>query len=219
MRTSRRALLAATGGALAATAGCLGGLTGSAGGPKPTCDVPEQRPVEELPRPALGPSDASVTVDVYEDYACPHCAEYSLNVFPKVREEYVSTGKIRYRFFDFPIPVSEQWSWGAAVAARAVQDRADVETFFDYGKALFENQGDLASSGFQLVHDLAEERGVDGCEVMAAVERETYRPVVAADRQRAIDRGYNGTPTVVVNGEALGSYGFDAVSSAIERNL
>jgi protein-disulfide isomerase len=175
--------------------------------------------VNDLPRPTLGPSDAAVTVDVYEDYACPHCADFSLEVFPRIREEYISSGEIRYRFFDFPLPVDEQWSWGGAVAARAVQDRTDDETFFAYAKALFENQSDLTQSGFQLVHDLAEEQGVDGCAVYGAVEQETYRPVVEADRQHAVDNGYQSTPTVVVNGTALDSYGYDAISSAIDENL
>ncbi|MFC6825882.1 thioredoxin domain-containing protein [Halopelagius fulvigenes] len=219
MRTSRRALLAATGGALAATAGCLGSLPGSSGGSKPSCDVGEQQTVQQLPRPALGPDDASVTVDAYEDFACPHCATYSTEVFPKIREDYISSGDIRYRFFDFPLPVNEQWSWGGAIAARAVQDRTDAETFFDYAHAIFENQDKLTSSGYQLVHDLAEDRSVNGCQVMAAVEQDTYRPVVEADRQRAVDKGYSSTPTVVVDGQALDSYGYDAVSSAIDSKL
>lgn len=219
MRTSRRALLAATGGALAATAGCLGNLSGSSGGTKPSCDVGNQETVRELPRPTLGPDDAPVTVDAYEDFACPHCATYSTEIFPKIRDEYVSSGDVRYRFFDFPLPVSKQWSWGGAIAARAVQDRTDSETFFEYAKALFKKQDQLTSSGHQLVHDAAEDHGVNGCEVMTAVEQDTYRPVVEADRNRATDKGYSSTPTVVVDGEALDSYSYDAVSSAIDSKL
>lgn len=219
MRTSRRALLAATGGALAATAGCLGSLPGSSGGGKPSCDVGEQETVQELPHPTLGPDDAPVTVDAYEDFACPHCATYSTDIFPRIREDYVSSGDVRYRFFDFPLPVNEQWSWGGAIAARAVQDRTDSETFFEYAEALFESQDQLTSSGHQLVHDAAENHDVNGCEVMTAVEQDTYRPVVEASRQRATDNGYSSTPTVVVDGEALDSYSYDAISSAIESSL
>ncbi|SFR43622.1 DsbA family protein [Halogeometricum limi] len=218
MRTTRRAYLAAAGGALAATTGCLGGGGGS-GYAALSCDVGQLEQVDSLPRPTLGPDDAAVTVDVYEDFACPHCATYNLDVFPKVREEYIAPGDIRYRFFDFPLPVSEQWSWGGAVAARAVQDRADAETYFDYAKALFDRQDDLTSDGYTVVHDVAEEFDVDGCEVAAAVDQDAYRPVVESDRQRAVDRGIQSTPTVVVNGETLANYDWATVQNGIEGHL
>jgi protein-disulfide isomerase len=222
MRTTRRRYLATAGAALATgAAGCLGGLPGtsSGGAQNLDCDVPDQETVENLPQPSIGPSDAPVTVNVYEDFACPHCATFSTEVFPKVREQYVASGDVRYRHFDFPIPVSEQWSWGGAVAARAVQDRTDSETFFDFATAVYENQQELTSNGFQLVHDLAADRGVDGCAVVGAVEQETYRPVVEADRERAVSKGYQGTPTVVVDGNALQGYSWEAVSAAIDARL
>ncbi|ELZ26207.1 protein-disulfide isomerase [Halogeometricum pallidum JCM 14848] len=219
MRTTRRAYLAAAGGAVTATAGCLGGGSGTAGMADLSCDVGQLDQVNSLPRPSLGPDDAAVTVSAYEDYACPHCATYSLNVFPKVKENYIDTGKIRYRFFDFPLPVNEQWSWGGAVAARAVQDRADAETFFEYGKTLFERQGDLTSEGYSVVHDAAEEFDVNGCEVAASVDQETYKSVVESDRQRAVDAGFQSTPTIVVNGETTADPSWSTVKQAIDGHL
>ncbi|MDS0293055.1 thioredoxin domain-containing protein [Halogeometricum luteum] len=218
MRTTRRAYLAAAGGAVAATAGCLGG-SGTAGMADLSCDVGQLDQVNSLPRPSLGPDDAPVTVDAYEDYACPHCATYSLNVFPKIRENYIDGGDVRYRFFDFPLPVSEQWSWGGAVAARAVQDRADAEAFFEYGKTLFERQDELTSDGFSVVHDAAEEFDVNGCEVAASVDQETYRPVVESDRERAVDAGYQSTPTIVVNGETAADPSWETVRRTIDGHL
>jgi protein-disulfide isomerase len=217
MRTTRRTYLAVAGAALAGTAGCLGGGSGS--GDRPSCDVGQLEQVNSLPHPTLGAEDAAVTVDVYEDFACPHCATYNLDVFPKVKENYVDTEKIRYRFFDFPLPVSEQWSWGGAIAARAVQDRTDHETYFEYAKTLFDRQDELTSNGFTVVHDAADEYDVDGCEVMGSVEQDAYRPVVQQDRQRAVDRGLQSTPTVVVNGEQLANYDWETVRNGIEGHL
>lgn len=216
MRTTRRAYLATVGGALAASAGCLGG-SGSAA--TEDCDVGQLEQVDSLPRPTLGAEDAAVTVDVYEDFACSHCATYHLDVFPNVKEEFIDPGDIHYRFFDFPLPVSEQWSWGGAIASRAVQDRTDDETFFEYASSLFEQQGDLTSDGYSVVRDTAEEYDVDGCEVATSVEQDTYRPVVESDRQRAVGEGYDGTPTVVVNGQQLGGYGWNTVRTEIEAHL
>ncbi|ADQ67551.1 protein-disulfide isomerase [Halogeometricum borinquense DSM 11551] len=216
MRTTRRSYLAAAGGALAATAGCLGGSDSQS---KPSCEVGDLEQVKSLPTPTLGPEDADVTVDVYEDFACPHCATYNVDVFPKVKQNYIDTGKIRYRFFDFPIPVSKQWSWGGAIAARAVQDRTDDETYFKYAKRLFEKQNELTSNGYTVIHDVANEFDVDGCEVMASVEQDIYRSVVKSDRQRGIEVDIGGTPAIIVNGEHLSGAGWETVKNGIEGHL
>ncbi|MFB6256669.1 MAG: thioredoxin domain-containing protein [Haloplanus sp.] len=125
MERTRRAYLAAAAGlGLGATAGCLGGSSGGANG----CTIEDEPTVGELPAPTLGSSDAGVTVMAFEDFACPHCATYSLEVFPQLRSEYVEPGVVRHEFHDFPIPVDETWSWQAASAARGVQDETDDAT-------------------------------------------------------------------------------------------
>jgi len=165
-RTRRGYLAAAAGVGLGATAGCLGGGSGGANG----CTIEDEPTVSELAAPTLGPSDADVTVLAFEDFACPHCATYSLEVFPQLRSEYVESGVVRYGFHDFPIPVDEQWSWQAASAARGVQDEIDDETFFDYSHALFENQSDLSAG---LITDLANDVEAPGCAIQADAVNET----------------------------------------------
>jgi protein-disulfide isomerase len=210
MHTTRRALLAGAGAAVAATAGCLGSITG--GGGDSDCDLSARQPVQSLPAPALGPEDASVTIMAFEDFSCPHCRTYHLEELPSIEAEVVG-GDVRYEHHDLPIPVSQQWSWAAAGAARAVQDSTDDETFFAYAKSLFENQSSYSMS---LVQSLADEVGADGCDVRAAAENGRYRPVLEADRQAGLDMGVQGTPTLFVDGQQVNPT-FDAVRSAVER--
>jgi protein-disulfide isomerase len=120
---------------------------------------------------------------------------------------------VRYEHHDLPIPVDERWSWGVASAARAVQESTDDVTFFDYAASLFENQSSYSMS---LVESLADEVGADGCDARAAAVNERYRPVLEADRQRGLDMGVEGTPTVFVNGQQVESTA-DAVRSAVEN--
>jgi protein-disulfide isomerase len=214
MWTTRRALLGSAGAAVAATAGCLGSVTGgdSGGGNQDTdCDLSARSTVESMPTPSLGPDDAAVTIAAFEDFSCPHCRTYHLEEYPDVESSLVG-GDVRYAHHDFPIPVSERWSWAAASAARAVQDSTDDETFFDYAKRLFENQSSYSMS---LVESLATEVGADGCDVRAAATNGRYRPVLEADRQRGLDSGVQGTPAVFVNGTAVDAT-FAAIESAVE---
>lgn len=221
MRQTRRAYLATTASALAlGTAGCLGGSGGN-GASALDCDVPQREQVESLPAPAIGPEDATVVVDGWEDFACPHCATFSLEVLPKIESNYVSEGIVRYRHHDFPLPVNEWWSWKGASAARQVQNEADDEAFFDFTHTLYENQSEFsggdAETKLSTLKGLADDAGLDGCSVATAASRDRYRPLLEAERTDAADdRGFRGTPTVLVNGQQV-SPSWDAVESAIEN--
>lgn len=45
---------------------------------------------------SLGSKDAPITIVEYTSLTCNHCAEFHLNVLPKIREKYIKTGKIRF---------------------------------------------------------------------------------------------------------------------------
>ena len=54
----------------------------------------------------IGRDSAKVTVVEYASFTCPHCATFHREVFPKLKEEYLDTGKVKfiYRevYFDAP---------------------------------------------------------------------------------------------------------------------
>lgn len=198
----RRSLLAGMASVgIVGLAGCLGG-----GGP----DEPTATP-HDLPPPVAGDPDAPVTVAVYEDFSCPHCATYNREVLPALRDAYLEPGTVRYEHHDFPIPVDD-WSWPAASAARAVQDRADDDAFFDYADRLYAQQDAYSLDRFAAA---AEAVGVAPDPVRDAAATETYRPVVAADREAGVERGVSGTPTAFVDDEPV-TPSFDALRDAIE---
>lgn len=114
---TRRRLLAAGGIGLTGVGGGYVLFDRVSGPSTPTCD---SSPPAKLDPPALGSSNAPVTVAEYVDYSCPHCREYALNTFPQIRSKFVASGTVRYVHHDFPIPVDD-WSRPAANAAREVQ--------------------------------------------------------------------------------------------------
>ena len=222
MRQTRRAYLAASGTVLGGVAGCLGGGSGGPSEPDSQttagangCTLQQTEKVEELPTPTLGDDNAGVVMKVWEDFSCPHCATFTLEVLPKLRSEYVESGEVRYEHYDFPIPIDEKWSWAAASAARGVQDATDENTFFEYAHKLFENQGSYSMS---LVTQLANDVGAPGCEIQADAVYLTYEPVLQATRQAGVDMGLEGTPAVYVNGESV-KPSYEAVSAAVDAHL
>ncbi len=154
-----------------------------------------------------------MTVAVYEDFACPHCQSYNAEILPEIESEYIEPGTIRYEHHDFPLPVDDPQSYYAANAARAVQDRAGDEQFWTYAGLLFENQSSLGGDRYA---SLADEVGVDSDQVRTAATSRVYRNTVMGGREQGEERGVTGTPGVLVDGNVLSGYSFDAISSAIE---
>jgi protein-disulfide isomerase len=230
-RTRRDYLVTAGAAAAVGLAGCLGsGDTDGNGQPRESggenqietsyeCDLTEREPVSDLPPPADGPDDAAVTVDVFEDFACPHCAAFATGGLARLKDEYLGTGDVRFRHFDLPIPVSE-WSRRVANAARSVQDASGDDAFFEFSIAAYENQENYS---WQLVGDLAEEIGTDPCRVLSDGANGTYEQVLDANRETGIERGIEATPGITVNGMLISPSGdssrYEAVSSEIDANL
>lgn len=172
-------------------------------------------PGDTLSPPTMGDPAADVTVVVFEDYACPHCRDFSLNVVPKLRADYVDPGSVLYEHRDFPLPVN-RWSRPAANAARAVQDIAGDSSFFEYCRALYENQSRYS---FDLLLALGDEVGVDGAEVRTAAEERRYESVIQSDTALGNEMGVRGTPEVYVNGVRTENPAYETLRGTIESEL
>jgi protein-disulfide isomerase len=170
-----------------------------------------------LPAPVLGDPDASVTLAVYEDYACGHCVDYNLNGFPDIRADFIEPGDIRYEHRDAPIPVANPGSFQAASAAREVQARYGNDAFWDYAKKLFENSNSLRDNTELLFERLANELDFADAQAIAdAGVNRAHEQTVQADRQMAQDVGVPGTPGFVINGTLVTS-GFNQESLSTVR--
>lgn len=193
------------------SSGVIAGLAG--------CQIPNAERVQTMPRPYAGAEESDVVVKVFEDFACPACAQYTTDVKPLIFDEYVESNEIRYEHYDYPLPVHQRWSYEIPNAARSVQDRSDNETFFDFADAMFEDQDILSQD---LVRDTVNDLdGVDNADgVVNDASASLYDPVIQSDRQVG-DEEYNvqGTPTVVVNDAVVSSYDFEVVSAAIDSEL
>src|SRR5713101_4398433 len=88
-----------------------------------------------LPEMALGPANASVTITEYASMTCSHCATFNANVFPKIKSEYIDTGKVRYVFREFPLDIKAAV---ASMLARCIA-KDDAGKYFAVIDMLFKN--------------------------------------------------------------------------------
>jgi protein-disulfide isomerase len=94
-----------------------------------------------LPDMAIGAANAPVTIVEYAAATCPHCGRFGREVFPKIKAEYIDTGKVRYVFREFPLNVKDVAC--SMIARRIASDDsgkyfAVVDMQFRQQDALFE---------------------------------------------------------------------------------
>ncbi len=70
-----------------------------------------------------GDKNAKVVLIEFADYQCPFCARFERETFPRIDEEYVLTGKIKFIFRNFPLEHSHPDAFKAAEAAICAGDQ------------------------------------------------------------------------------------------------
>ena len=53
----------------------------------------------------IGSPTATVTMEAYTDYECPHCARFFKEFMPQFTKDYIQTGKVKFLHRDFPLPM------------------------------------------------------------------------------------------------------------------
>ncbi|WP_092660103.1 thioredoxin domain-containing protein [Halorientalis persicus] len=192
---SRRAVLSGTAVAISSVAGCLGG-SGENATPAPDGVAPSA-----APRPSRGPEDASVTVELYTDYECPHCHDFHSGTEQQLVDEFVrssSDPNVQFQFYDYPIPVGNN-SWLAAMAGVTAGVEAGASAHVSYRDQMFESQ----NASTDLIRTTLEETAGVSDSVWEDVQNQYYRKPVEADKERGNSHGISGTPGVVVNGTVV----------------
>ncbi|MBS1252679.1 MAG: Disulfide bond formation protein D [Anaerolineales bacterium] len=171
----------------------------------------------EAGEPALGDSDAPVTIVEYSDYQCPHCSNFNLTVLPEVIKNYVTAGKVRHVHKNAAI-LGEESQWAAMAALCA----ADQGHFWEYNELLFEKQQGRNSGAFarENLKQYAADLGLDTETFNQCLDDNKYASKVVEETAEAKSRGVEGTPSFFVNDEFVGgSLPFEQMKEIIDKQL
>jgi protein-disulfide isomerase len=167
-------------------------------------------------QPVLGAADAPVTMVVFEDFRCPGCQSFELNVMPGIRRDYVDDGRVRVVYMNLPVlgPASDHVARiGECVFAQS------NDAFWEMKTPLYRAQAELTDGRRALELALTYAPGVDAAQVDACMADPASLEAVQADAATATRLGLRSTPSVVVNGVAVASPSADAVRAAIDAAL
>ena len=139
-----------------------------------------------------GERGARLAIIEYSDFQCPFCGSYSRETFPKIDENYVKTGKVRYIFRDFPL---QQMHPNALQAAEAAHCAGDQSKFWEMHARLFANQRALSARDlFQHGQAL----GLDMAKFNQCIMGGKYRDAIRKSMAEGERFGVEGTPTFLL---------------------
>jgi protein-disulfide isomerase len=171
-----------------------------------------------LPDMALGPKDASITITEYASMTCPHCAAFSENVFPKLKSEYIDSGKVRYVFREFPLDIKA--AAGSMLARCIAKD--DSGKYFAVIDMLFKQQGDwVMKNTTETLTRIGKQAGLSQQAVEDCLKDQALLDKIGADQKFAAEvLKVNSTPTFFINGEMVkGEITFEEFDKRIKSML
>ena len=154
-----------------------------------------------LPDMALGRADAAVTITEYASMTCPHCAAFNADVFPKIKSEYIDTGKIRYVFREFPLDIKAA---AGSVLSRCIA-KDDANKYFAVTDLLFKTQADwVMKNTTESLIRIGKQAGLTQEQIEACLRDQSLLDKLAADQKYAAEvLKVDSTPTFFINGEKI----------------
>jgi protein-disulfide isomerase len=171
-----------------------------------------------LPDMMLGSKDAAVTITEYASMTCPHCAAFNEQVFPKIKSEYIDTGKVRYIFREFPLDIKAA---AGSMLSRCIAN-GDAPKYFAVTDMLFRQQNDwVLKNTTETLTRIGKQAGLTQQQVEACLKDQALLDKIAADQKYASDvLKVDSTPTFFINGEKIkGETSFEEFAKKINPLL
>jgi protein-disulfide isomerase len=150
---------------------------------------------------ALGPDSAKVRIDEYSDFECPWCARFAILTEPDIRQRLIPTGKVKWRYMNFPLDGHPNSPAAHLVAACALEQGK----FWQMHDALYTGQSDWATerNPMRLFFQYANRVGLNADSLRECVKSRRPWAGIQAEKCEGLRLGVGGTPTFFVNGHPL----------------
>lgn len=167
---------------------------------------------------SVGPADAKVEVIEYASFTCPHCAAFHADVYPKLKADYIDTGKIKFTYRE--VYFDKYGLWAAIIARCGGEMR-----YFTIADMIFEQQREWTASDDPLVvvenlKRMGRTVGLDDATMDACLkDGEKAKAMVAHYQENATADGLQGTPSFKINGSMHSNMSYDEMKALIDAEL
>ena len=165
----------------------------------------------------IGSDDAVVKIKIFSSLTCPHCAAFHIKVVPKIKKNYIESGKVQLIFIDFPLDLA---SFNASKLLHCVDQNKQI-TFLDN---IYENQNEWIS-GVNIneinnnLKKIVKNLGITSMEFNKCLDDEDISDKILNGRIDGKQKySINSTPTIIINEKKLeGSASFKNIEKNIEK--
>jgi protein-disulfide isomerase len=162
--------------------------------------------------PAIGPSDAPVTLVEFSDFQCPYCRGF-VGTLNRLKETHGKQVRIVYR--QYPIPSLHANAIKAAEASLCANEQGK---FWEMHDLMFEEQDKLTVSELKQKAGRAKmnKSKFDNC-----MDIGRYVEQVQNDMKEGAKAGVGGTPALFINGVAVdgGAVTYETLVKLVEKEL
>lgn len=139
-----------------------------------------------------GDEKAAVIIMEFTDLQCPYCRTFHDEVYPKIKEKLVDTGKVLFVARDFPLLKTHKQAGYAAVALRCAREQNQYHAAKAY---LFEHTGSLVP---EKMHEDFKGFGVDTDKLKVCMDKQEIHSAVQQAFQFGMELGLQSTPSFLV---------------------
>jgi len=143
----------------------------------------------------MGSPTAPVEVTEFGDFECPACGRFAVITEPDVRKTFIDSGKVRWRFIDYPLSMHRN-TWQASRAAACADEQGKFWPFHDL---LYQNQdrwnGEATSNPDKVLKAVgAQIPGVNKDQLDQCIDTKQTQAKVQAHYQLAMARKVRSAP-------------------------
>ena len=152
----------------------------------------------------LGSKDAQVTIIEYSSLSCQYCAKFHKKVLPKIKEEYIDSGKVKFVHRDSPLDLPSLYG---AVALKCIES----ENYHNALNSLFLNANQWTRSNTNFMLNLSNQLKSYGIKdedhIKSCLKDKTLGQSVIDNRKIYREQmGIKSTPTFFINGKKIVGY-------------
>jgi protein-disulfide isomerase len=143
-----------------------------------------------------GSKEAPVEITEFADFECPFCQTFATLQMPTIEDRLINTGRLRWRYRDFPLQ-QHQFSRLAAHSAACADEQGK---YWQQHQAIYDNQSEWAAArdAGPLFRNYAKASGLDLGRYDACMKAGKYAGRIQASYNEGVQLGVSSTPTLLV---------------------
>jgi protein-disulfide isomerase len=162
-----------------------------------------------------GSPEAPVEITEFADYQCPFCQTFATLQMPTIEERLISTGRVRWRYRDFPL----QQHPFARLAAHSAACADEQKKYWEQHARIYEGQSEWAAArdAGPVFRRYAQAAGLDLGRYDACMRAGKYAGRIQASLNEGVQVGVSSTPTLLVGGRLYrGRFDSDAITKLVD---